>query len=96
MLDKDKIIIVVYVGAYNVKQIPSLIENVRNGIISYFDESVKLVFVPTRENYDIKFECINPVLLNEEQYKNVEKKIEQLDKIVEELNKEKDIKNDEK
>jgi len=39
--------------------------------------------VPTR-NEDTRFECINPVLLDEKQYKSVEKKIKNLKKEVEE------------
>ena len=48
-----------------------------------FDESVHLFIVPTRGE-ETRFECINPVLLDEKQYKSVEKKIKSLKKKVEE------------
>lgn len=83
MLDKDKIFLVVYL---NVGTIPDSDVDECVGKITEtlkFDDSVHLFIVPTR-NEDTRFECINPVLLDEKQYKSVEKKIKGLKKTVEE------------
>ena len=90
MLDKDKIIIVIYLGAGNVCDTYEYIMNVEKNIRNLFDESVKLIFAPLHDEFGVKFECINPVLLNEEQYKAVEKKINTLETTLNELIDEKD------
>lgn len=85
MLDKDKIIIVVYLGAGDVYDTYEYIMDVEKNIKNLFDESVKLIFAPLHNKVGAKFECINPVLLNEEQYKAVEKKINTLGTTLKEI-----------
>ena len=87
MLDKDKIIIVVYVGVHDMSYQIQAIENVRKALSNYFDESVKLIFAPDYGNIGTTFECINPVLLNEEEYKKVQEKLDTIDKVIKELEK---------
>ena len=48
-----------------------------------FDDSVQRLIVPVRGE-ETKIECINPVLLTEEQYKDAEEKINTLKQVVEE------------
>jgi ribosome recycling factor len=47
-----------------------------------FDESVIRLIIPTRDS-ETRVECINPVLLIDEQYKEVEEKVKNLKKEVE-------------
>jgi len=79
MLDKDKLIVVIYVGTERIEKTYELVIDLEKNIKNCFDDSVRLIFVPDMNNIGIKFECINPVLLNEEQYKKVEDKLTVLD-----------------
>ena len=79
MLDKDKLIVVIYVGTEDIQKTYELVIDLEKNIKKCFDDSVRLIFVPDVNNIGIKFECINPVLLNEEQYKKVEDKLTVLD-----------------
>ena len=83
MLDKDKIFLVVYlnIGTMSDSDVDEYVGKVTETM--NFDDSVHLFIVPTR-NEETRFECINPVLLDEKQYKSVEKKIKNLKKEVEE------------
>ena len=94
MLDKDKLIIVVYAGARTPEETYHLIEKLQEHFNGVFDNSVRIIFTPRYNEVGIKFECINPVLLNEEQYKEVNKKIKKLNNTLKEFLKNKD--NDEK
>lgn len=87
MLDKDKIIIIVYLGAGDPLDTYEYIREVEKNIHNLFDESVKLIFAPLHNEFGTKFECINPVLLNEEQYKKVEEKLDTLDEVIKKLEK---------
>ena len=82
-MDKDKLFIVVYVDVRHIAEsdIVAYIQSVTN--IMKFDDSVVRLFIPTRDS-ETRIECINPVLLTEEQYKDVEEKINALEQIVEE------------
>jgi len=85
MLDKDKVIIVVYAGARTPEETYHLIEKLQEHFEGVFDNSVRIIFTPRYNEVGIEFECINPVLLNEEQYKEVNKKIEKLDSTLKEF-----------
>ena len=82
-MDKDKLFLVIYL---NIASIPS--EDVLEYInkvtkVIEFDDSVQRLIVPVRGE-ETKIECINPVLLTEEQYKEVEEKINSLEQEVKE------------
>lgn len=83
MLDKDKIFLVVYlnVGMIADSDVDECVKKITETM--NFDDSVQLFVIPCRGS-DTKIECINPVLLDEKQYKSVEKKIKGLKKEVEE------------
>jgi hypothetical protein len=82
-MDKDKIFLVVYlnVGATLDSEVENYVKSLTDCL--NFDDSVQLFIVPCRGS-DTRIECINPVLLDEKQYKSVEKKIKGLKKTVEE------------
>ena len=82
-MDKDKIFLVVYlnVGTTVDSEIEDSVKRLADTL--NFDDSVQLFIIPCRGS-DTRIECINPVLLDEKQYKSVEKKIKGLKKTVEE------------
>lgn len=87
MRDNKKLIVVIYVGTEDMSNVVQAIDDVRNSISSFFDKSVKLIFVPDYNNIGIKVDCINPVLLDEEEFKKVDEKLDKINKlIVEHLN----------
>lgn len=82
-MDKDKLFLVIYL---NIASIPSedVIEYINKVTeVIKFDDSVQRLIVPVRGE-ETKIECINPVLLTEEQYKDAEEKINTLKQVVEE------------
>lgn len=77
MLDKEKLFLVIYL---NIGSVPSIdvsayLKDFSRSLT--YDESIERLIIPTRDG-ETRVECINPVLLNEEQYAEVEKKIESL------------------
>lgn len=83
MKDKDKLIVVIYVGTDDITNLYPTLQNIRNEVSQFFDESVKLCFIPDYNNVGIKIDCINPVLLDEEEFKKVDEKLSKIDEIVE-------------
>ena len=83
MLDKDKLFIVVYVGVHGFgdQTVSEILENVVSHI--RYDGSVNTLIIPTRDS-ETRVECINPVLLTEEQYEETRKRVECLTEKVEE------------
>ena len=85
MMDKDKLFLVIYL---NVGDIPNddvsrLLMDYENNLDGAYDESIEKIIVPLRQG-ETRVECINPVLLTEEQYKETEEKVKSLRKKVEE------------
>lgn len=82
MLDKDKVFIIIYVDVRNVNRmdVSEYLRPIANATV--FDESVIRLIIPTRDS-ETRVECINPVLLIDEQYKEVEEKVKNLKKEVE-------------
>lgn len=82
-MDKDKIFIVAYIDVRHINELDIVpyIEATASAI--KFDDSVVRLLIPTRDS-ETRIECINPVLLTEEQYKDVEEKINALKQEVEE------------
>ena len=77
MKDNKKLIVVIYLGTEDMSN-----DDLKNSIISFFDKSVKLIFVPDYNNIGIKVDCINPVLLNEEEYKKVNEKLSKINNLI--------------
>ena len=89
MLDKDKIIIIVYFGVKYIDNYHQVCYNLNQQLINAFDESVKVLVVPMHDEKGIKFECINPVLLDDEHHKKVEEKIKEFEEKIKGLSNEK-------
>ena len=91
MLDKDKLFLVFYLNIENIQdyEVSEYLDQVARAF--QFDDSIEKMFVPIREG-ETRVECINPVLLNEEQYAEVEKKIASIKEEVSEILK--NLKND--
>ena len=70
MLDKDKIIIIMYVNVdyIDVCDIPTYTQEISDHI--RFDESVIRLIVPVRD-METRIECINPISISEEEYTKV-------------------------
>ena len=86
MLDKDKIFLVIEVGGKTPEEAFHIIKNLKMQVDSCFDDTVKTIFIPNLDEDGIKIECINPVLLDAELYKEVEEKtkkaVELIDKFI--------------
>lgn len=91
MTDKDKLFLVIYVNIDNIhmSDVSAYLEAFARQ--TTFDESVMRLIIPVRGE-ETRVECINPVLLTEEQYKETEEKIKNLQEKVEEALK--DLRND--
>lgn len=85
-MDKGKLFLVIYLDITSIpsSDVAQYLYKVEEVI--KFDESVMRLIVPIRG--ETRVECINPVLLDEEQYKAVEEKINELKEVVEEKLKE--------
>lgn len=90
MLDKNKIIIVIYVGTHDYDD--SYCLEYSKVLENYFDDSVKLVFIIDKFSSETRIECINPVLCNKNQWAKIEQIIEKTEQIIEKTNK--DINNE--
>ena len=86
MLLKDKIFLVLYVDVSTipVEDTYQYIEEAAKSFNHLKDESVQVVILTVREQ-DTRLECINPVLLNEEQFAQVQEKIDNFQKAFDEF-----------
>jgi hypothetical protein len=89
MLDKDKLILIVYFGLYGIElksRAYTEMINCREVLRSYFDDSVKILVLPDRSSESIKVETINPQLLSDEDYREkVMPIIEKAEKVIKEF-----------
>ena len=75
MTDKERLFIVVYLNISNFsdqQNIKAYIYNISNSL--KYDDTINTLVIPVRDS-ETRIECINPMLLNKEQYKEVENKI---------------------
>lgn len=86
MKDNKKLIVVIYVGSENKEPhiMYQTISDIQKSISQYFDKSVKLLFIPDYTNIGIKVDCINPVLLDEEEFKKVDEKLSKINNLIDE------------
>ena len=82
MMDKDKLFLVCYlnIGSIRAEDVSEYLHSFAEAFT--YDESIERIIVPTRKG-ESRVECINPVLLTDEQYKEVEEKVKNLKKEVE-------------
>ena len=92
MLDKDKLILIVYFGVdgFELRREREEMINCREVLRSQFDDSVKILVLPDRSSESIKVETINPQLLSDEDYcEKVMPIIEKVEKVIKEFKNEK-------
>ena len=87
----DKLILVIYIGINNLstEEIDKLISRYKKMMESQLKEDMMVFFVPSKEVETYKIECINPKLLNEEEYQLAKDKLkilnQKIDKIINEI-----------
>ena len=87
----DKLILVIYIGINNLstEEIYKLISRYKKMMESQLKEDMMVFFVPSKEVETYKIECINPKLLNEEEYQLAKDKLkilnQKIDKIINEI-----------
>ena len=84
-----KLLIVVYVGMKRVgdfasRYIRNVSENLQNSI---WADDCNFLVVPRGDSEEITIECINPVLLTEDKYKEVEDTVNKLKEVLKEFKK---------
>lgn len=93
MLDKDKLILIVYFGidGYTLQsRAYTEMIDCRYSLISQFDDSVKILVIPDRTAKNIRVETINPKLLSDEDYREkVMPIIEKAEQVIKEFKTEK-------
>ena len=77
MSDKDKLILVFYLNLSNLSREDWLpyIEHVKEAMNRFFDDTVKAIYMPIDDG-ETRVDCINPVLLDAEKYKEVQESVE--------------------
>jgi hypothetical protein len=92
--DKDRLIIIFYVDVSSIQKedTSEYLAYISNALGSYFDNSVKTIFVPTLTDGN-RVECINPVQVNRTQYVAVLEKITRLKEAFEKALNEYTVKN---
>ena len=90
MKDNKKLIVIIYVGTEDISNMLQVINEVRKSLTSCFDKSVKLIFVPDYTNVGIKVDCINPILLDKEEFKKVDEKLNKINNLIDEYLKNED------
>ena len=84
----NKLILVIYVGVRQFVDNDAI--EYLNKISQIFGSKIKddvlYLIVPTRETTEITIDCINPKLLDAEQYKKVEESVEKLKRAADEIN----------
>ena len=87
MDDKDKIFLVFYVGLNHILQEdrPAYFNEIVQFFINAFDETIKPILIPDVTSDKTKVECINPKLITEAEYCDVQELIDKSDKIIKKL-----------
>ena len=85
MLDKDKIWLVFYINVSKLdySDVGPYMEQARQALLPH-DKSVEMVFIPVYET-ETHVDCINPILLTAEKYKETEEKVNALLKQMEDV-----------
>lgn len=87
-MHNTKIIIVVYLGAKHLP--PKDVARYRDYVQDQFswakgDPNIILMVIPQFETYETRVECINPVLLTEQEYEGARKALDKFESAVEQL-----------
>lgn len=84
-ITKDKLILVVYVniGDVNMGNTPETLNEIMTNLRKQCDETVELLCVPIRHK-DTYIEAINPKRLSDEEIDDIEEKVQNFKKVLEE------------
>lgn len=85
MSENNRLILVFYIDVSRVdkEDVPAYMNEVATEL-SKNDNNTDKYFIPIFEG-DSRIECINPVMLSEEEYVNVKQKVNEIDKIFKDL-----------
>lgn len=85
MSENNRLILVFYIDVSHVckEDIPDYMSEVASEL-SKNDNNTDKYFIPIYEG-DSRLECINPVMLSEEEYVSVKQKVNEIDKIFKDL-----------
>lgn len=85
MSENNRLILVFYIDVSNLykEDIPAYMNEVAIEL-SKNDNNTDKYFIPIFEG-DSRIECINPVMISEEEYAEVKRKIDEIDKIFKDL-----------
>lgn len=85
MSENNRLILVFYIDVSRVYEgdVPAYINEVATSL-SKNDDGTDKYFIPIYEG-DSRLECINPVMISEEEYTEVKRKIDEIDKIFKDL-----------
>ena len=89
---ENKLLIVVYAGLKGLDSIYSAeyLDNIARYLdSSSWNDECRFMLIPQRGTEDVKVECINPVLLTEEKYKEAEETVNKIGEILKTLKNEK-------
>ena len=83
----EKLIVVVYVGIRQFMDDNSIdyLDKISNVFGNKLGDDVYCLIVPKRDTTEITIDCINPKLLDAEQYKKVEESVEKLKRAADEI-----------
>ena len=87
MNDKDKLLLIFYVGLKHIQQEdrPGYFSEISRHFINAFDETIKPILIADVKSDKTKVECINPKLITEDEYAKVQEIIDKANCLVEEL-----------
>lgn len=85
MSENNRLILVFYIDVSHIykEDIPAYMNEVATEL-SKNDNNTDKYFIPIFEG-DSRIECINPVMISEEEYAEVKRKIDEIDKIFKDL-----------
>lgn len=88
MSENSRLILVFYIDVSRVykEDVPSYINEVAT-VLSKSDDDTDKYFIPVYES-ESRVECLNPVMLNEDEYTEVKHKLDKIDEIYKDLLKE--------
>ena len=85
MSENNRLILVFYIDVSRIYEgdVPAYMNELATDL-SKNDDSTDKYFIPIYEG-DSRLECINPVMISEEEYTEVKRKIDEIDKIFKDL-----------
>lgn len=85
MSENNRLILVFYIDVSRIYEgdVPACINEIATSL-SKNDDGTDKYFIPIYKG-DSRLECINPVMISEEEYADVKRKIDEIDKIFKDL-----------